>query len=105
MLIKKHLKKDGIFVSNLPSSRDIFNKKNKFALGQIDLYRKNFKNVCIYNGETSNKIYYKTFFNMDEIVYDVTNMILISSDKKYDIINNGSLAEIVDIVPYLSDKL
>ena len=31
-LIQKRLKKGGIFVSNLPSSRDIFNKKNKLIL-------------------------------------------------------------------------
>ena len=102
-LIKKHLTTNGIFVSNLPSSFDIFNKKNKFALSQIELYRKNFENVDIYNGETSNKIYYKSFFDVDEIVYDVTNMILISSDKKYEIKNNGLLDEIVDIKPYLGD--
>lgn len=102
-LIKKCLKKDGIFVSNMPSSRDIFNKKNKFALKLIELYRSNFAFVDIYNGETSNKIFYKTFFNLDEVVFDVTNMILISSDKKYDFKNNSLLAEIVDIKPYLED--
>ena len=104
-LIKKHLKKEGIFVSNLPSSRDIFNKKNTFALSQIELYRKNFSYVDIYNGETSNKVYYKTFFDIDEIVFDVTNLIFISSDKKYEIKNNGLLNEIIEINPYLADKI
>ncbi|MBQ4646643.1 MAG: hypothetical protein IJB79_04785 [Candidatus Gastranaerophilales bacterium] len=102
-LIKKCLKKDGVFVSNMPSSRDIFNPKNKFAFELIELYKNNFSFVDIYNGETSNKIFYKTFFNLDEVVYDVTNMILISSDKKYEIKNNGQLDEIVDINPYLKD--
>lgn len=102
-LIKKCLAKGGIFVSNMPSSRDIFNPKNKFALNLIDLYRKNFKYVDIYNGETSNKIFYKTFFDIDEVVYDITNMILIVSNKKHEIINNGLLDEIVDIKPYLLD--
>ena len=104
-LIKKHLKKEGIFVSNLPSSRDIFNKKNTFAFSQIELYRKNFSYVDIYNGETSNKVYYKTFFDIDEIVFDVTNLIFISSDKKYEIKNNGLLNEIIEINPYLADKI
>lgn len=102
-LIKKCLKKDGIFVSNMPSSRDIFNPKNNFALELINLYRKNFSAVNIYNGETSNKIFYKTFFNLDEVVFDITNMILISSDKNYKIENNGLLDKIIDIEPYLKD--
>jgi spermidine synthase len=104
-LIKKHLKKDGIFVSNMPSSRDIFNKKNKFALGLIDLYKNNFKNVDVYNGETSNKVFYKTFYNLDEIVYDVTNLILISSDKKYQISNNQNLIDFVNLNDYINDKI
>lgn len=102
-LIKKCLKNDGIFVSNMPSSRDIFNPKNKFALELIDLYRKNFSFVDVYNGETSNKIFYKTFFNIDEVVFDITNMILISSDKNYKIENDDLLNKIVDIKPYLKD--
>ena len=105
MLIKKSLKKNGIFVSNMPSSRDVFNKKNKFILNLINLYRNNFSQVDIYNGETSNKIFYKTFYNLDEIVYDVTNLILISSNKKYDILNNGLLDKIIDIKPYLNDLI
>lgn len=102
-LVKKCLAKGGIFVSNMPSSRDIFNLKNKFALGLIDLYRNNFKYVDIYNGETSNKIFYKTFFDIDEAVYDITNMILISSDRQYEIKENVLLNEILDIKPYLND--
>ena len=104
-LIKKCLKKDGIFVSNMPSSRDIFNPKNKFALSLIELHKNNFSYVDIYNGETSNKIFYKTFFNLDEVVFDVTNMILITSDKKYEIKNTGLLNKIVNIQPYLNDLI
>lgn len=104
-LIKKCLTTNGIFVSNMPSSRDIFNKKNKFALNLIKLYKSNFSYVDIYNGETSNKIFYKTFFNLDEVVFDITNMILISSDKKYNINNSDQLSKIVDISPYLTDKI
>lgn len=82
-LIKSRLKKGGIFVSNLPSSRDIFNKKNKFILNLIDDYKKEFLDVKIFNGEASNKIFYKTFFDLDEVVLDITNLILISSNKDY----------------------
>ncbi|MBR5303518.1 MAG: hypothetical protein IKU37_01665 [Candidatus Gastranaerophilales bacterium] len=102
-LIKKCLTKNGIFVSNMPSSRDIFNKKNKFALELIELYRSNFVFTNIYNGETSNKIFYKTFFDLDEVVFDITNLIMISSNKKYEIKNNELLNKIVDIKPYLKD--
>ena len=104
-LIKKNLKKKGIFISNLPSSRDIFNKKNKVILSLLDDYRKMFNFVDIYNGETSNKLYYKTFYNIDKIVYDITNLILISSDFRYKISSNyEKLEDInVDIKPYLSD--
>ena len=102
-LIKKCLAPNGIFVSNMPSSRDIFNPKNKFALDLIKLYRSNFAFVDIYNGETSNKIFYKTFFNIDEVVFDITNMILISSDKRYEIKNNNSLDKLVNIEPFLND--
>ncbi len=82
-LVNSRLKKGGIFVSNLPSSRDIFNKKNEFILNLIEEYKKEFSFVKIFNGETSNKIFYKTFFDLDEVVLDVTNLILISSNKDY----------------------
>ena len=106
-LIEKNLKKDGIFVSNLPSSREIFNPQNKFILELLEKYKKTFKNIDIYNGETSNKLYYKVFFGLDEIVYDITNLILISSDKKYKISSNfKKLEEIgVNIKSYLEDKI
>ena len=104
-LIKKHLSTDGIFVSNLPSSRDVFNKKNKFILKQLDMYSEYFKYTKIFNGETSNKIYYKTFFDVDETVFDITNLILISSDKNWEIKNNNKLDKIVDIKPFLNDEI
>ena len=84
-LIKKSLKKNGIFVSNMPSSRDIFNKKNKFVLNLLEKYKQKFDYLKLFSGKTSNKIYYKTFFDIDNEVYDVTNLIIISSDKDYSI--------------------
>ena len=102
-----HLKKKGIFISNLPSSRDIFNPKNKVFLEILDKYKKNFDDISLFNGETSNKIYYKTFFNIEKPVFDITNAILFSScfrqnfslDKKIDELFNISTDD------YLSDKI
>lgn len=102
-LVKKHLTKNGIFVSNLPSSFDIFNKKNKFALSMIEKYKSFFEDVRIFNGKTSSKLFYKTFFNLEEIVYDVTNMVLISSDKNYDFKIDEKISEMIEIEPYLYD--
>lgn len=105
-LIKSRLSSNGIFVSNMPSSRDIFNPKNKFALDLIKRYKNKFDNVLLFNGEKSNKIFYKTFFNIDEPVLDITNLIMISSDKKYEINDkNENLNEIIDIKPYLADLI
>ena len=102
-LIQNKLKKEGIFVSNMPSSRDIFNPKNKFALELIEMYKKYFEFVYVYNGEQSNKIFYKTFFDIDEVVFDVTNLILISSNKKYSIEKNDLIEEKFEISKYLND--
>lgn len=104
-LIKSSLKKDGIFISNMPSSRDIFNKKNEFVLNLLDKYKQKFEYIKLYNGKTSNKIYYKTFFDIDDEVYDVTNLIIISSDKNYNISSDYSKLENigVDIKDYLKD--
>jgi len=106
-LINKRLKKNGIFVSNLPSSIDIYNKKNKFFSYLLDLYGANFNYFDIYSGNISNKIFYKEFFNIDEIVLDVTNLIFIASQKKYQPRNDNSLADIlnIDIQSYLDDKI
>lgn len=104
-LIKSKLKSTGIFISNLPSSRDIFNKKNKTTLDLLKNYSEQFSNIDIYSGETSNKIYYKVFYDIDETVYDITNLILICSNKKYKIsCDYQKLNDIeVDIKKYLND--
>ncbi len=80
-IIKSRLTAKGIFVINLPSSRDIFNKKNEFFLNTLNNLKGIFSNINLYNGETSNKIFYKTFFNIDKPVFDITNAILICSNK------------------------
>ena len=104
-LIKSKLKKTGIFVSNLPSSRDILNKKNKIVLDLLKNYENIFAQIDIYDGETSNKIYYKTFYDINESVYDITNLILISSDKKYKLSQNYEIFEKlkIEITPFVND--
>ena len=104
-LIKKSLSKDGIFVSNMPSSRDVFNPDNKFIFELINEYEKVFSNLKFFNGSTSNKIFYKTFFDIDEEVLDITNLIIISSDKNWDIIPEFEQIDKigVNIEPYLAD--
>ncbi len=106
-LIKKHLKKSGMFVSNLPSSIDVFNKKNKFILSLLKNYKKYFKNIDIYNGLCSTKLFYKCFYDIDEVVVDITNLILISSDCAYKINYQNTKIEKLDfeLKPYLEDKI
>lgn len=83
--IKKHLKKDGIFVSNMPSSADVLNPQNVFVLDLLKDYKSIFKNVSLYKGNESDRVYYKSFFGLDERVVDITNLIFISSDMKLDV--------------------
>ena len=63
--------------------------------------------IDIYNGETSNKIYYEVFFNIKKPVYDITNLILISSNFRHEISSNyEKLNKInVDIKPYIFDLI
>lgn len=79
--IKKSLKKTGIFVSNMCASPDLKNKKNRFIKEFFPIYQKFFKQNHLYKGNYSDKVYYKCFFNIEERVIDITNLIIISSDK------------------------
>ena len=79
--IKSHLKSNGIFISNLCSSADLENKKNIFYKELKTLYNSIFDYVKIYKGDYSDKIYYKCFFDIDERVIDITNLIFLSSNK------------------------
>ncbi len=104
-LIKDHLKSKGIFVSNMPSSRNI--KESKFSQDLIKKYKRHFEFLNLYNGETSNKIFYKTFFNIDEIILDITNLIIIASNKAQklskDYLKIQDLG--IDIESYIKDKI
>ena len=103
--IKKSLKKDGIFVSNMCASPDFNNRKNKFLTGFFPKYTKFFKNNLVFKGNYSDKIYYKCFFDIDERVIDITNVIIISSDKNYCLRSNYQKFNDlnIDITNYLRD--
>ncbi len=105
--IKNHLTKNGIFVSNMPSSRDVFNKKNKFILDLIKKHKDIFTDTKLYNGKTSNEIFYKVFFNIDKEVLDITNLIIISSNKEIKFKQNVKDIENlnVNITKYLEDSI
>ena len=105
--IKNHLTKNGIFVSNMPSSRDVFNKKNKFILDLIKKHKDIFTDTKLYNGKTSNEIFYKVFFNIDKEVLDITNLIIISSNKEIKFKQNIKDIENlnVNITKYLEDSI
>lgn len=83
--IKNHLTQNGIFVSNMPSSADVMNSENIFVHNLLSIYKNVFKNTNLYKGNESDKIYYKSFFNLDKRVVDITNLIFISSDEKLDV--------------------
>ncbi len=80
-LIKKSIKKSGIFISNVCASPDFKHKDNIFFKKFFPLYKQNFENNMVFKGNYSDKIYYKCFFGLDKRVIDITNVIIISSDK------------------------
>lgn len=104
--IKKSLKKSGIFVSNMCASPDFENKKNIFFKEFFPVYKQNFENNFVFKGDYSDKVYYKSFFDIDERVIDITNVVIISSDKNYkiDIEKSKKVEELnVDIKSILRD--
>ncbi len=108
--VKSHLKKDAIFISNLCSSADFENKNNKFYKKLKKIYENSFTYNDFYKGHDSDKIYYKSFFNIDERVIDITNLIIISS-KSHLFPNNKMVANFkqyfsnIDIEAILKDKI
>lgn len=79
--VKKSLSPDGLFVSNLCASPDFENHENTFFHSVVELYKENFKRVAIFKGDESDKVYYKSFFDVDCRVIDITNVIYIASLK------------------------
>ena len=108
--VKSHLKKNAIFISNLCSSADFENKNNKFYKKLKKIYENTFTYNDFYKGDYSDKIYYKSFFNIDERVIDITNLIIISS-KSHLFQNNKMVASFkqyfsnIDIEAILKDKI
>lgn len=106
--IKKSLKKSGIFVSNMCASPDFNNKKNLFFNKYFPIYKQYFTHNHVFKGDYSDEVYYKSFFDIDERVIDITNVIIISTDKFSQIKPNKDI-EIkikdlnVEIEKYLKD--
>ena len=104
-LIKKSLSKNGIFVSNLCSSADLEHPENTFFQSLKETYKASFNNVAIFKGNESDKVYYKAFFDIDQRVIDITNLIFISSmqniqfSKDYNPIENLN----INIKAYIND--
>lgn len=78
--LKKSLKKNGIFVSNMCASADFNNSQNIFFKKYFNVYKNNFENNLVFKGDYSDRVYYKSFFGIDERVIDITNVVIISSD-------------------------
>lgn len=105
--IKKSLSAGGLFVSNLCSSADLDNEENTFFKSVLDTYNNFFERVSVFKGDESDRVYYKAFFDIDERVIDITNVILISSNSNEDFSIGSDTSKILDlgldIVPYIND--
>lgn len=106
--IKKSLKKSGLFVSNMCASPDFKNKKNLFFNKYFSIYKQYFEYNHVFKGDYSDEVYYKSFFNVDERVIDITNVIILSTDKYSKIKQNKTIEDKIknlniDIQKYLKD--
>lgn len=107
--IKKSLKKSGIFISNMCASPDLKNPENIFINKYFPIYKEFFKYNHIFIGNFSDEVYYKSFFDIDERVIDITNLIIISTDKYNQIEEKKELKEKIKklnikIEDYLKDR-
>jgi len=104
-LIKKSLSENGLFVSNLCSSADLNHPENTFYKSLYETYTNIFKKVCVFKGDESDRVYYKAFFDIDERVIDITNLIFISSMNNFNISNEYEKFSMIniDIEPYIND--
>lgn len=80
--IKKSLKKKGILAFNSCANTDFEEGAENFFGVTVDKYKEHFKNFAVFDGKTSDKLYYKVFFDIDKRVIDVTNAIFIATDTK-----------------------
>lgn len=106
-LIKKSMTPNGIFVSNLCSSPDFENEENTFFKSLKETYTDKFRDVMIFKGNQSDKVYYKAFFDIDTRVIDITNVIFVSSNKKLSLSSDYEPIEKlnIDIKSYVQDKI
>ncbi|MBS4759206.1 MAG: fused MFS/spermidine synthase [Clostridium sp.] len=104
-LIKKSLLPKGLFISNLCSSADFENKENTFLHSVLELYKEKFKQLAVFKGNESDRVYYKAFFDIDERVIDITNVIIIASKNLFSFAKDFDRYKIidVDIKNYLAD--
>lgn len=111
-LSKSKKGRDGIFVSNLCSSPDFENPKNELFIRICELYKRNFNSNLVFKGDTSDKVYYESFFGIKERVIDITNVVLVSSQKELEIPTSRhdymfSMKKLdsigINIEPYLAD--
>lgn len=79
--IQKSLSENGIFAFNSCSNTDFCEDENEFFGFTINTYKKYFKNFAVFDGKTSDKMYYKVFFDINKRVLDVTNAIFIATDR------------------------
>ncbi len=104
-LVKKALSPKGLFISNLCSSADFENKENTFFHSVLELYKEKFKQLAVFKGNESDRVYYKAFFDIDERVIDITNVIIIASKKSFSFAKDFDRYKIidVDIKNYMAD--
>ena len=109
-LIKKSLKKNGIYIFNSCANTDLKEEGTFFGF-TADIFKIFFKNFAVFSGKTSDKLYYKLFYDMDKPLLDITNCIFIASDKNISAENfsetNDKISKIKDLCPdivsYLKD--
>ena len=91
----------------MPSSADVLNPQNSFIINLLSEYKSIFKNVDLYKGNMSDKIYYKAFFGIEKRVVDITNLIFISSENNLKpIASPDEISKLgIDIKDYLADLI
>ncbi len=104
-LVKKALSPKGLFISNLCSSADFENEENTFLHSVLELYKEKFKQLAVFKGNESDRVYYKAFFDIDERVIDITNVIIIASKNSFFFAKDFDRYKIidVDIKNYMAD--
>ena len=91
---------------NMCASPDFEHPENNFIKQYFPIYKDFFKYNYVFKGNYSDKVYYKSFFNIDKRVIDITNVIIISSDLSQTIDDKGikNIEKLkVDIKEYLKD--